>query len=179
MGRRVKLRGGSSLDHVEFIGAEREVTVDINKKTAIVHDGIKPGGYPLATERQIIAVNEQLDVIQGDKTIEGSILKSIQDAVNALKDGADIDVDTLSELSAALTANGNESAVNLANSIANLRNELRDGSNEAMDTFKEVETELNLIIRDLESEATARVNADKAINTRLDTVLDKIDCGTL
>ena len=82
-------------------------------------------------------------------------------------------------LSAALTANGNESAVNLANSIANLRNELRDGSNEAMDTFKEVETELNLIIRDLESEATARVNADKAINTRLDTVLDKIDCGTL
>lgn len=46
----VQQRRGSTSDHDGFIGAVGEITVDTTKKTAVVHDGETPGGFPLARE---------------------------------------------------------------------------------------------------------------------------------
>lgn len=50
MAKQVQLRGGTTTQHSTFIGAEREVTVDTDKNTLVVHDGLTPGGIVLATE---------------------------------------------------------------------------------------------------------------------------------
>lgn len=46
----VQWRGGTSAEHAVFIGAAREVTVDTDKNTAVVHDGVTPGGHALLRE---------------------------------------------------------------------------------------------------------------------------------
>ena len=48
--KKVQFRGGTTTSHQSFTGADREVTVDTTKKTLVVHDGITPGGVPLAKE---------------------------------------------------------------------------------------------------------------------------------
>lgn len=48
--RVVQLRRGTTLEHQTFIGAAGEVTVDTDKWSAVVHDGITEGGYPLKVE---------------------------------------------------------------------------------------------------------------------------------
>lgn len=46
----IKRRKGTTAEHTTFIGLEAEMTVDTTKDTAIIHDGITPGGIPLARE---------------------------------------------------------------------------------------------------------------------------------
>ncbi len=46
----VKRRGGTTSEHETFIGASREITIDTQKKTIVVHDGVTAGGIPLARE---------------------------------------------------------------------------------------------------------------------------------
>ena len=47
MADQVQFRGGSSAQHAAFTGAVREITVDTDKKVAVIHDGATPGGFPL------------------------------------------------------------------------------------------------------------------------------------
>ena len=47
MADQLQLRGGSTVQHASFTGALREVTVDTDKKTVVVHDGATTGGNPL------------------------------------------------------------------------------------------------------------------------------------
>lgn len=47
MTKEVKLRRGTTTQHATFTGAIGEVTVDTDKKTLVVHDGITAGGYPV------------------------------------------------------------------------------------------------------------------------------------
>ena len=49
MAKRLQLRGGTTSQHSSFTGAIREVTVDTDKDTLVVHDGSTAGGHPLAT----------------------------------------------------------------------------------------------------------------------------------
>lgn len=53
MGIQVQLRGGTTKEHENFIGANKEVTVDTTKHTLVVHDGAKKGGYPLVQEAEV------------------------------------------------------------------------------------------------------------------------------
>lgn len=48
MSTEVQWRGGTTAQHATFTGLPREITVDTTKKTAVVHDGVTPGGFPLA-----------------------------------------------------------------------------------------------------------------------------------
>ena len=48
MAKLLKLRRGTTTQHASFTGAEGELTVDITKDTAVVHDGSQAGGTPLA-----------------------------------------------------------------------------------------------------------------------------------
>jgi hypothetical protein len=47
MATQVQWRGGSTAEHATFTGAAREVTVDTQKQTLVVHDGSTVGGAPL------------------------------------------------------------------------------------------------------------------------------------
>lgn len=50
MSTQVQHRRGSTAQHSTFTGAVGEITVDTDKKTAVVHDGTTAGGNPLAKE---------------------------------------------------------------------------------------------------------------------------------
>jgi len=47
MADQVQRRGGTTAEHTTFVGAPRELTVDTDKKTVVVHDGFTAGGHPL------------------------------------------------------------------------------------------------------------------------------------
>ena len=49
MAKRLQHRGGTTSQHSSFTGAVREITVDTDKNTLVVHDGATAGGHPLAT----------------------------------------------------------------------------------------------------------------------------------
>jgi hypothetical protein len=49
MAKRLQHRGGTTSQHSGFTGAVREVTVDTDKNTLVIHDGSTAGGHPLAT----------------------------------------------------------------------------------------------------------------------------------
>ena len=48
MATQVQFRGGTTSQHGSFTGAVREITVDTDKETLVVHDGSTAGGFPLA-----------------------------------------------------------------------------------------------------------------------------------
>lgn len=48
MAQQVQLRGGTSAQHQSFTGAAKEVTVDTDKHTLRVHDGVLAGGHEVA-----------------------------------------------------------------------------------------------------------------------------------
>ena len=60
MATQVQMRGGTSTEHENFVGANREVTVDTTFSTLRVHDGKTLGGNPLATVPQLNNVKEVL-----------------------------------------------------------------------------------------------------------------------
>ncbi len=45
----LQLRGGDTTSNSTFIGAQRELSVDTQTNTLILHDGVTPGGHRLAT----------------------------------------------------------------------------------------------------------------------------------
>jgi hypothetical protein len=47
MPKQVRLRRGTTAQHVAFTGADGEVTFDTTKKILVLHDGVTPGGKPL------------------------------------------------------------------------------------------------------------------------------------
>jgi hypothetical protein len=50
MPKQVQLRRGTTGQTAVFTGAQGEITVDTDKKTAVVHDGSTAGGFPLLRE---------------------------------------------------------------------------------------------------------------------------------
>ena len=50
MPTQIQWRRGTTAQTSSFTGAVAEVTVDTDKKTLVVHDGVTPGGYALAKE---------------------------------------------------------------------------------------------------------------------------------
>ena len=53
MSTTLKLRGGSTAEHSTFTGEAREVTVDTQKNTVVIHDGTTAGGHPVANQADI------------------------------------------------------------------------------------------------------------------------------
>ena len=47
MPKQVRLRRGTTAQHVTFTGADGEVTFDSTKKILVVHDGVTAGGKPI------------------------------------------------------------------------------------------------------------------------------------
>lgn len=49
----IQLRRGTTAQHATFTGLVGEVTVDTDKDTLVVHDGVTAGGYPLAKKSEV------------------------------------------------------------------------------------------------------------------------------
>ena len=57
----VQFRKGNTTEHAQFTGANAEITVDTQKKTAVVHDGTDVGGFELQRARwEHITTDQQL-----------------------------------------------------------------------------------------------------------------------
>lgn len=61
MATELRLRRGTTAQHAAFTGASSEVTVDSDKKTLVVHDGITAGGVPLSKEADLTAHKNRTD----------------------------------------------------------------------------------------------------------------------
>lgn len=55
MTTQVQFRRGTTSEHSTFTGAEGEITVDTDKKTAVIHDGATAGGFALSRTDENIA----------------------------------------------------------------------------------------------------------------------------
>lgn len=67
MTKAVQWRRGTTIDHSIFTGLNGEVTVDIDKKALIVHDGETAGGFPVA-RADLSNVSEITGVALSDMT---------------------------------------------------------------------------------------------------------------
>jgi len=72
MAKRLQLRGGTTSQHSTFTGALREVTVDTDKDTLVVHDGATAGGFPLAKSTDTELVNDTTPQLGGDLDLNSS-----------------------------------------------------------------------------------------------------------
>ena len=84
MGRQVQMRGGTTLEHSTFTGAVREITVDTDKKTAVVHDGATVGGIPLAKEADLNVLSGKIDSILFASSADKDSFKEIVDFINSV-----------------------------------------------------------------------------------------------
>lgn len=64
----VQHRRGTTAEHATFTGLEGEVTIDTTKDTAVIHDGVLAGGYPLAKENLANVTTSGLSSIDGAST---------------------------------------------------------------------------------------------------------------
>ena len=60
MSKQVQLRGGTTAEHMDFIGAPREVTVDTDLNTLRIHDGQTPGGHDLAKTDDVVRLRRDV-----------------------------------------------------------------------------------------------------------------------
>jgi hypothetical protein len=56
MTKQVQIRRGTSAQHLQFTGAEGEITFDTDKSTVIAHDGQTQGGFELVRTDANIAL---------------------------------------------------------------------------------------------------------------------------
>jgi hypothetical protein len=78
----IKLRGGYTNEHETFVGAPREMTVDVDKWQLILHDGETPGGIPIAKSSEVQAVKNNLDALDTDYTSFKSATNSTLSNIN-------------------------------------------------------------------------------------------------
>ena len=154
MGRKVQTRGGTTIEHSTFTGDIQEITVDINKKTAVVHDGSTVGGFPLAHQGSL--ETEILDRISNNNDLIASQLAST-DAQ------AIINTDTGNTLSTEVTDRTNADAA-LSTAIdteetARLNADSIQNAAIAQEIVDRVASD-NTLTANIAAEETARLNAD-------------------
>lgn len=52
MAKKILVRRGTTAQHSTFTGSLGEVTMDTDKKTLVIHDGVTPGGMPMSNDTQ-------------------------------------------------------------------------------------------------------------------------------
>lgn len=82
MSEAIKRRRGTTAEHAAFTGLEGEITVDTTKKVVVVHDGVTPGGIPLARADE--TGGGSAEEITYDGTMSGLAATDLQAAVDEL-----------------------------------------------------------------------------------------------
>jgi hypothetical protein len=99
----VQHRRGTTAQHATFTGAEGEVTVDTDKDTLVVHDGVTAGGHPLVKVSDLKNTRAIAFYIDGTLAVETGAMSIIAPfdgtitevrlAVDAAPTGADLIID--------------------------------------------------------------------------------------
>lgn len=76
MAKQLQIRGGNTAQHATFVGAVRELTVDTTKQTVVVHDNITAGGFPLAKESVVTALNNRLTLVDNTADSTKNVLSA-------------------------------------------------------------------------------------------------------
>lgn len=107
MAKQVQYRRGTTVQHSTFTGALGEITVDTTKNVVVVHDGSTTGGFPMATNAEVVTLAQSL-------TSNAAVQAA---AINALTTNAAVQSSAIDQLNANVTA-----ANAVVNSVANLQN---------------------------------------------------------
>ena len=99
MATQLKLRGGTTAEHAAFTGGAREVTVDTDKNTLVLHDGVTAGGIEMLNENSAAAVNITTWAI----TETGGSLYFAVGGVNKMKLDANGNLDVVGDVNTAAT----------------------------------------------------------------------------
>lgn len=84
MSTAVKRRRGTTAQHAAFTGQLGELTVDTDKDTVVVHDGVTAGGHPLARAQDIPLPGKLFGIVADGATND---LVAFQAALDALPTG--------------------------------------------------------------------------------------------
>lgn len=68
MSNAIQRRGGTTAEHAGFTGLAREITIDTTKNTVVVHNGVTPGGFPLAKEADLLALQDAYGIAYNQST---------------------------------------------------------------------------------------------------------------
>ena len=78
MAIQIQLRRGTTTEHNTFKGAVGEVTVDTDKKTLVVHDGVTAGGTVLAKVSEVPSlVPQATEAVAGKAKIATTAIASV------------------------------------------------------------------------------------------------------
>ena len=98
MSTTLKLRGGSTAEHSTFTGEAREVTVDTQKNTVVVHDGTTAGGHPLVKESSLGTAATSDVTTSATDTTSGRLLKVGDFGLGKSVITVSVDIDQLDSL---------------------------------------------------------------------------------
>ena len=115
MAIQTQFRRGNTYSHSLFTGASGEITVDLDKKVAVVHDGATTGGYPLALASFASSAYNQANTAT---TIAGLAYAAANVALNYTVAGAVGDISNV-QLAAGITSSGLLTTANI-NELTNL-----------------------------------------------------------
>jgi hypothetical protein len=101
MAIQTQFRRGNTYSHSLFTGASGEITVDLDKKVAVVHDGATTGGYPLALASFASSAYNQANTAT---TIAGLAFNAANAAVTSV--GGATGVISNVQLAASITSSG-------------------------------------------------------------------------
>ena len=84
MSKAVQRRRGTTAEHSTFTGLLAELTVDTTKKTAVIHDGVTIGGFPLA--RDTVAT----------QSLDGLLSSADKTKIDGVANGAEVNQNAFS-----------------------------------------------------------------------------------
>ena len=66
-------RKGTTAQHAVFTGVQGEITIDTDKNTVVVHDGVTPGGFPLAKVSDVTARSDTIATLRASNLTPSTI----------------------------------------------------------------------------------------------------------
>jgi len=102
MAIQTQFRRGNTYSHSLFTGASGEITVDLDKKVAVVHDGAMVGGYPVSLASYTTAAYNQANTAT---TIAGLAYAAANIDLNYSVSGVTGNVSNI-QLAAGITSSG-------------------------------------------------------------------------
>jgi len=115
MAIQTQFRRGNTYSHSLFTGASGEITVDLDKKVAVVHDGATIGGFPLSLNSYTTAAYNQANTAT---TIAGLAYAAANVGLNYTVAGVTGNVSNI-QLAAGITSSGLLTTANI-NELTNL-----------------------------------------------------------
>jgi hypothetical protein len=110
MAIQTQFRRGNTYSHSLFTGASGEITVDLDKKVAVVHDGATTGGYPLSLNSYTAAAYNQANTAS---TIAGLAFNAANVAAAFTIAGATGNISNI-QLAAGITTSGLLTTANIS-----------------------------------------------------------------